>query len=89
LRLLECLLRLGRARGNPPAEGGDLPIELAHPRLEGVAFDEGIDRVGLDVELRLLQPVLPALLGEEMARGDLRLLLHRVPAHLNDLHTVA
>ena len=71
-----------------PADGSQPPLQQAHTGFPGVVPDDGPVHVVADAESALLQSVLCQLLGEQVALGDLQLLLIRVAGELDHLHPV-
>jgi len=78
----------GHLAGDTPADGGDFPLQVPHPRLPGVAPDNDPECSFGEGDLAWLQAVLPDLPGEEIALGDVELFLHRVAHQLDDLQAV-
>src|SRR3546814_8862958 len=67
---------------------GDFAFERAHPRLASIKLDQRAQPLGGERELTLLQPVRLDLLGEQMALGDLDLLVLGIALQPDDLHPV-
>ena len=65
--------------GDLPQYIGDLPLEIPHARLQGIAADEPQQRGFLKADVRPVQPVLLDLLCHEELLGDLFLFHLRVP----------
>ena len=76
----DALGRLGgdEAHGAFAAQRGQLPLEITHAGLAGIARDDLADGVVGDAHLRALHAVLLELLGQQMLLGDLQLFLIRV-----------
>ena len=71
-----------------PADGGQPPLQLPDTGLPGVVPDDGPDYAVFDPQGALLQSVLRQLLWQQMAAGDLHLLLIGITGELNHLHAV-
>ena len=67
---------------------GDLAFQAAHAGFTGVIADQIADRAVGDRELALLQPLRLDLLGDQVAPGDLDLLVLCVAGDADDLHPV-
>jgi len=80
---------LGDAYRRPPADRGDLPLERAHAGLARVVADDRRKRTVADRKLPLLQAVVHDLAGEQIAPGNLELLLVRIAGQFDDFHAVA
>jgi hypothetical protein len=81
-------LALGDFAGDFAADRADLALEVAHARLARVLLDDrGQRRVG-KLDLRRLEAVGFDLAGDEVAAGDVALLLERVAGQLDRLHTI-
>ena len=79
---------LGHAAGHLAADGAELPLQLAHAGLAGVARDDGLERLLGDGHVLLGDAVLLELLGDQVLLGDAQLLLQRVAVEVDDLHAV-
>src|SRR6266403_3773444 len=66
---------LGDGAGDLTADAADLALEVAEARLARVATDDLQDRVLGELDVRVVEAVLPPLLRDEMAPRDLHLLL--------------
>ena len=75
-------------QGDLPADLGDLPLQVSQPGLLGVIRDDGGEGRVLDRQIIRVDTVLGALPGDEIAPGDLQLLLLDVPGKLQDLHAI-
>jgi hypothetical protein len=71
------------------ADLADLPFQPAHAGLAGVAADRLHQQFLGKIDLIALQPVRLQLLRQEVAPGDLDLLILSVTADIDDLHPVA
>jgi hypothetical protein len=69
-------------------ELGDLALEIAHARLAGVAADDLLQGRILELPLARLQAMVLALVGDQVALGDLDLLVLGVAGKADDLHAV-
>src|SRR5690606_30346857 len=70
------------------ADRRDLTLEIAHARLARVVADDVENRLVGDLELVLLQAVLPHLLRNQVAARDVELLVLGVTRDADDLHAV-
>ena len=77
-----------QAHGRLPADAGDPALQHADARLPGVRDDHGPDGPVGHPQLALLQAVALHLLGQQVALGNLKLLLVGVAGQLDDLHPV-
>ena len=91
----ELLVRahlLRPALGDParrlPADGRDLPLELAHARLARVLADDRAQPLVGERELLALEPVRLQLLRDEVLLGDAELLFLGVAGELDHVHPV-
>jgi hypothetical protein len=75
--------------GHAPADGSQLPFEVSHPRLPGVGADYAPDRPIIDFQIIGGKSMGLTLLGQQMAPGDLQLLILGVAGQLHHLHAVA
>ena len=66
----------------------DLALKRAHARLAGVVTDEIAQAFVGQLEFAFLQAVLVDLLGQQVAFGDLDLLVLGVAFETDDLHPV-
>ncbi len=82
------VVALGHPAGDPARDGGEPPLELAHPGLAGVLGDHGADAVVGDLEEPLRQPGRLDLARQQVAAGDVELLLLGVAGEADDLHPV-
>ena len=82
-------LAAGDARGRAAAEGGEFPLQVAHPGLAGVAADQGLDGRLRDLQVVCGERVRLQLLGDQVAAGDGHLLLLGVAGEFDHLHAVA
>src|SRR5829696_1888983 len=71
------------------ADRADLALESAHAGLAGVLLDDRLQAGVGERDLRALEAVALDLPRDEVALGDLELLLLRVARELDDLHAVA
>ncbi len=74
--------------GGLPADGGHLALQHPHARLPGVGGDHLPDGAVGHLQLGPLQAVALQLLGQQVALGDLKLLLVGIAGQLDDLHPV-
>ena len=70
----------GHLAGDLAADRGDLALQVAHAGLPGVVRDDRLERPVGEVDELGRQAVLLDLLGDEVAAGDLELLLLGVAA---------
>ena len=71
------------------ADGADTALEIAHAGFARVVADDGAKRIFCDLALRGRQSGRFELALEQIALGDLELLLLGVAGDLDDLHAVA
>ncbi len=76
------------AAGHLAGHRADLALQVAHARLAGVVRNQLLERRIGDGDLVGLQAVLPDLAGQQVALGDLQLLLLNVAGEVDDLHAV-
>src|SRR4051794_12390562 len=86
---LGAVRRLGHLPGDLAAQRADLALELAHSGLARVVGDDAAQRLVADGDPRLLQAVALDLARDEVALGDLQLLVLGVASELDELHAVA
>ena len=86
----ETVLILGHGVliGNLPAHRADLPLEVAHATLSGVAHDDTLDGFLAEADLLVRDAILSHLLRNQILVADGKLLFRRVARHLDDLHAV-
>src|SRR5205823_4699905 len=80
---------LGDGARHLPADPPDLSLQVAEPRLARVAADDPRQRLVLEAQVVGREPVLAQLLRDQVAAGDLELLLLGVAGELDDLHAIA
>src|SRR5262249_35098807 len=83
------LLAGGYLFGDLAAHGSDLTLQVPQPCFLGVEVDHGPNAFVRELDLTFFQPVLLDLLRNEMAFCNLEFFFFRVPAKLDDFHTVA
>ena len=91
-RLADRALRraaLGDLARDLARDRADLALELAHAGLAGVVGDDRAQRGVGDPQLPALEAVALGLAGEQVALGDLQLLVGRVAGDLDRLHAIA
>ena len=84
--------RHGLVRGDlacqPPHDLGDLLLQRPDAALPRVGVDDGAHRVSVEAHDALRDAVCLHLFGDQVAHGDLDLLLQDVAADLDQLHAV-
>ena len=70
------------------ASGADSALQCAHAGFAGVVFDDCVQCLRCEAQLRRLDAVLFQLLGHQIFRGNVELFLRRVAAERNDVHAV-
>ena len=76
------------ALGRLAADGGELALEHAHAGFARIERDDLADGIVAHAQLRRLEPVLFALLRQQMLLCDLELFLVGIARELDDLHAV-
>ena len=86
----DALGRLGgdEAHGAFAAQRGQLPLEITHAGLAGIARDDLADGVVGDAHLRALHAVLFQLLVDKMLLCNVELLIFCIAVYLDQFHTV-
>ena len=79
---------LGDLARDLPADGADLALQVAHARLARVVGDDRLQAGVGERDLRALQPGALDLARDEIALGDLQLLLLGVAGEADHLHAV-
>ena len=76
------------ALGRLAADGGKIPLEHTHAGFARIERDDLADGIVAHAQLRRLEAVLFALLGQQVLLCDLQLFLVRIARELDDLHAV-
>ncbi len=82
------LLTLGHFLSNPPAHGGDLPLQIPHSRFPGVRGDDGGKRIILKFYPFLRKAVLTELFRNEKLLRDHEFLVFGISRQLKYLHPI-